>query len=63
MLSGFKDALIKQNKILNSSTNLRPAISDYGQSRLGYAQCCGSKTLNLDPGPEFWPNLDPDPGL
>ena len=20
-------------------------------------------TLNLDPGPEFWPNLDPDPGL
>ena len=20
-------------------------------------------TLNLDPDPEFWPNLDPDPGL
>ena len=19
-------------------------------------------TLNLDPDPEFWPNLDPDPG-
>ena len=27
---------------------------------------CGSvvdpNTLNLDPNPEFWPNLDPDPG-
>ena len=21
------------------------------------------KTLNLDPDLEFWPNLDPDPGL
>ena len=20
-------------------------------------------TLNLDPDPEFWPNVDPDPGL
>ena len=26
-------------------------------------QCCGSKYMNLDPDPGFWPNLDPDPGL
>ena len=30
-------------------------------------QCCGSipNTLNLDPDPECWPNMDadPDPGL
>ena len=27
-------------------------------------QCWGCKYIeNLDPGPEFWPNLDLDPGL
>ena len=33
-------------------------------------QCCGGagsvvdpNTLNLDPDPGFWPNLDPDPWL
>ena len=25
-------------------------------------QCCGSKYMNLDPDPGFWPNLDQDPG-
>ena len=24
-------------------------------------QCCGSKYIDLDPDPGFWPNLDPDP--
>ena len=23
-------------------------------------QCCGSNNIDLDPDPEFWPNLDPD---
>ena len=32
-----------------------------------FYQCCElvdpiPNTLNLDPDPEFWPNLDPDPG-
>ena len=26
-------------------------------------QCFDPHKMNLDPDPEFWPNLDPDPGL
>ena len=33
------------------------------QMLMVYISVVFQNTLNLDPDPEFWPNLDPDPGL
>ena len=38
---------------------IRPKGSDPSGS--GSATLVDPKTLNLDPDPGFWPNLDPDP--
>ena len=50
---------------LVSSATPGPASSSVPGSSsnrlVGLRECCGSKcTLNLNPDPGFWPNLDPD---